>query len=206
MPTALIIKLVILDWFGVVNSELTTLFNQIFDTSPQQQARIKDTNDLSDSGEADVDAVYQMYADIMTEQTGTKHQPHDAKVWLDAHSGVDWKLIELVQSMRRNGVKVVVGSNAASDHYSNLVSDGMLDHFDGIYVSSTMGANIKKPDAAFFDFILRDMDVDPRETLFIDDNAGHVEGARKAGLNAEQYGAWGDMITARRILGKYQLI
>ncbi len=42
----------------------------------------------------------------------------------------------------------------------------------------------RKPNVDAFLYILKDQNLDPKETLFIDDSPQHIEGARKAGLNA----------------------
>src|SRR5690606_35508737 len=206
MTWALAIELVILDWFGVVHSELTKLFNQQFNTTEEQQARIKEYNDKADAGFIGEDEVYTSYAAVMTEQTDINFSPSDARAWLNAHSGIDWEFVELVQQIRKKGVLVVIGSNAARGHRPNLVSIGMLSKFDEIFVSSLMGKGIKKPDRRFFEYILRDMDVSTQNTLFIDDSEEHVQAARLLGIPAEQYGVWGDKTNAQQILNRYHLI
>ena len=44
--------------------------------------------------------------------------------------------------------------------------------------------HLRKPDAEAFELILRENNLNPAETLFIDDTLQHVEGARRVGLNA----------------------
>ena len=52
--------------------------------------------------------------------------------------------------------------------------------FEKVYLSHEMGQ--RKPDVEIFETVIRENDLKPSETLFIDDTAGHLEGARKAGL------------------------
>lgn len=52
--------------------------------------------------------------------------------------------------------------------------------FEKVYLSHEMGQ--RKPDVEIFETVIRENDLNPSETLFIDDTAGHMEGARKAGL------------------------
>ncbi|MGB6036407.1 MAG: HAD family phosphatase [Cryomorphaceae bacterium] len=47
--------------------------------------------------------------------------------------------------------------------------------------------NQRKPDEAAFKYLLDKFDLNPRETLFIDDILEHVEGARKLGVLAIHY-------------------
>jgi glucose-1-phosphatase len=44
--------------------------------------------------------------------------------------------------------------------------------------------NMRKPDQEIFEHVIRDNQLNPAETLFIDDTLQHVEGARKTGLIA----------------------
>lgn len=54
--------------------------------------------------------------------------------------------------------------------------------FDKVYLSHRVG--MRKPDVAIFKRILDDTGFDAAKTLFVDDSIQHVEGARKAGLQA----------------------
>lgn len=55
--------------------------------------------------------------------------------------------------------------------------------FHGAYYSCDMG--MRKPDEAIFHHVVHRHEADPTRTLFIDDSIQHVEGARRAGLQAE---------------------
>jgi putative hydrolase of the HAD superfamily len=67
--------------------------------------------------------------------------------------------------------------------------------FDHVYTSSDIGA--KKPDSAFFDFIVTDRlarrslgeggGLVPHQTLFFDDRPAHVQKAITYGFQAHQY-------------------
>ncbi len=54
--------------------------------------------------------------------------------------------------------------------------------FEKCYYSCRV--NLRKPDVEIFDFVIKNSNLVPEETLFIDDSPQHVEGARKAGLKA----------------------
>ena len=57
----------------------------------------------------------------------------------------------------------------------------VLDRLDGVVVSGEVG--LAKPDPEFFGVLLERYDVDPRRTVFVDDNIGHVEAARRLGFD-----------------------
>jgi putative hydrolase of the HAD superfamily len=54
------------------------------------------------------------------------------------------------------------------------------DLFEKTYYSHLMGK--RKPDAEIFEQVLRENNLNPAETLFIDDSPQHLETARKLGL------------------------
>jgi putative hydrolase of the HAD superfamily len=60
--------------------------------------------------------------------------------------------------------------------------DIFFEVFEKAYVSHEM--KMRKPDAEIFEFVVRENNLLKEETLFIDDSIQHIEGAKKAGLNA----------------------
>lgn len=63
----------------------------------------------------------------------------------------------------------------------NIPGARNLEHyFDRAYYSHTMGK--RKPDAEIFEQVLEENDLDPRETLFLDDYAINIEGANAVGI------------------------
>ncbi|GAA5195667.1 HAD-IA family hydrolase [Microbacterium jejuense] len=57
------------------------------------------------------------------------------------------------------------------------------DVLDGAYYSCDVG--VAKPEPAFFEYIATDLELAPERLLFLDDLPANVDGARRAGLNAE---------------------
>jgi putative hydrolase of the HAD superfamily len=53
--------------------------------------------------------------------------------------------------------------------------------FRKFYLSHEIG--MRKPDAEIFEFVLQENDLDPRETLFIDDTREHTESASRLGIH-----------------------
>jgi HAD superfamily hydrolase (TIGR01509 family) len=60
--------------------------------------------------------------------------------------------------------------------------DIFSDVFEKAYVSHKV--NMRKPDKEIFEFVIQQNNLKKEETLFIDDSIQHIEGAKKAGLNA----------------------
>jgi len=97
---------------------------------------------------------------------------------------------ERIQLLKELGktYRIFLFSNTNSLHlsalrqiYRNTFSDGGLDdHFEKTYYSHTL--KMRKPDAASFQYILKENELKGEETLFVDDALINVEGAEKAGL------------------------
>jgi putative hydrolase of the HAD superfamily len=53
--------------------------------------------------------------------------------------------------------------------------------FENVYLSYQI--RLRKPDAAIFQYVLDKNELDPSETLFIDDSPQHIESAKKLGIH-----------------------
>lgn len=61
------------------------------------------------------------------------------------------------------------------------IGAGSIDHlFEKAYYSNHMG--MRKPDMEIYNYVLKEQGLDPKETIFLDDNPINLEGAAKAGL------------------------
>jgi len=58
--------------------------------------------------------------------------------------------------------------------------DNYNDYFEKAYFSQQM--RLRKPNVNIFEQVIKENNLDPKETLFIDDSPQHIEGAKKAGL------------------------
>lgn len=56
------------------------------------------------------------------------------------------------------------------------------DYFDRVYYSCRMG--MRKPDKEIFKHVLKENELVPEQTIFIDDSIQHVKGAGACGINA----------------------
>jgi HAD superfamily hydrolase (TIGR01549 family) len=76
------------------------------------------------------------------------------------------------------------------------------EYFEVVYLSNELG--IRKPKPHSFEHIVKENQLIPQETLFIDDSPQHVEGAKKAGINA----LWLDLEIQdlRKLLNTQELI
>ncbi len=97
--------------------------------------------------------------------------------------------IELLQKIRKH-YKTFLLSNTNELHipvFENLIEKeyGIANFsslFDKIYYSCRV--QMRKPDKEIFELVINENNLNPQETLFIDDSIQHVQGAKNAGLNA----------------------
>ncbi|MBB2925254.1 HAD-IA family hydrolase [Cellulomonas cellasea] len=92
----------------------------------------------------------------------------------------------LVGALRRAGYGVHLGTNQEHHRASHMRAGlGYDDLFDVSCYSYELG--VAKPDPGFFTAAARRIGTAPETILFVDDLAKNVEGARTAGLVAEQW-------------------
>lgn len=66
--------------------------------------------------------------------------------------------------------------------YSQNNGKKFEDYFDRVFYSDIM--HMRKPDSVIYERVIAETGIDPKRTLFIDDNLINVEGAQSVGLNA----------------------
>ena len=104
-------------------------------------------------------------------------------------------MTELVQRVKEKyGVGVYLLSNISQYFVSHRAEIPALAHFDGCVFSSDL--QLIKPDARIFDHVCRKFDLDPSETLFIDDNQANIAGARAFGLQGYVFDGRADALAA----------
>jgi putative hydrolase of the HAD superfamily len=92
------------------------------------------------------------------------------------------KVLESLAHLRKKGYRLWLLSNAQEvfTRYE-LRHQGLLDAFDGVYISSCFG--YRKPDVRFFRSLLEEQHLDPEKCLMIgNDRETDIAGAKAAGL------------------------
>jgi len=95
--------------------------------------------------------------------------------------------IRLLEVLKKK-YRIFLFSNTNSLHlkkvqsiYRNEFRKGSLeDHFEKTYYSHLI--QLRKPDAASFEYIIRENNLDPAATMFVDDAQVNVDGANATGL------------------------
>ncbi|MCD6659687.1 MAG: HAD family phosphatase [Lentimicrobium sp.] len=94
--------------------------------------------------------------------------------------------VELLQQLRSD-YRLFLLSNTNQIHFEKYTQQFQAIYgypleslFEKMWFSHQIG--LSKPDTAVFEFVLKDKNLNPAETLFIDDTLMHVEAARKSGI------------------------
>lgn len=97
-------------------------------------------------------------------------------------------VLELIADLRARQYPCFVASNQQpyrARHMSGTL--GYADAFTGEFYSYALRA--RKPDPAFFEAILRELEVEPSALLFFDDHEPNVEAAAALGIRAQRFAA-----------------
>ena len=99
---------------------------------------------------------------------------------------LDTALVDFIRSLHTAGYQTAIISNAMDD-LNHVVTDlyPMADAFDLIVGSAYEG--IMKPDAGIFERTLKRLGKQPEETIFVDDFAHNIEGARTVGMHGVHF-------------------
>lgn len=110
--------------------------------------------------------------------------------WL-FHPALNEETCALVKSLRRNGNRVVCGTNTIDSYYFNHLERGDYAIFDQTYASIFMG--VSKPDPEFWRIILTAEGARPEDCVFIDDKEINCRAAESLGIRAIHFTTAGEL-------------
>lgn len=87
---------------------------------------------------------------------------------------------KLINELKAAGYKLYVLSNMSREFIDFLRKQKVYENFDGDVVSCEVG--IVKPMSEIYDLLLERFDLDPAETIFIDDRKENVDAAAAKGI------------------------
>lgn len=96
--------------------------------------------------------------------------------------------IQQISTLKKRGHRLFVLSNTNSIHIENLHNHLKIHHgipnldtlFEKVYYSHQI--HLRKPSSEIFQFVVETHQLDTAQTLFIDDTARHIQGAKSIGL------------------------
>lgn len=112
-----------------------------------------------------------------------------AKAWNAMLLDIPEKRLDVLVTMKQN-YNTFLLSNTCEPHIAAFEHDLYLkhgvknfnDYFDEVYYSCRLG--MRKPNKDIFEFVLKQNDLKPEETVFIDDSVQHVKGAGECGISS----------------------
>ena len=111
--------------------------------------------------------------------------------WLDDRGTVDARMLDIARQLRR---KLTVGvlSNFTDALHADIVRHDMADAFDHVFASHDL--LVQKPSPLAYLRAAENMGIEPTHLFYLDDQEAFVQGARKAGLQAELFTGTEDLI------------
>lgn len=126
------------------------------------------------------------YWDVVRKRTGIAGEDSDLTREILTRFVLRPRMLAAVRALRANGIVTAILSDQ-TDWLERLEArDRFFLEFDRVFNSYRLGKG--KRDATVFDDTVRALGVAPQETLFVDDNRGHVERAASRGLQAVLFG------------------
>lgn len=170
-------KAILFDFFGVIREDgfQKWMDNHGFtrDDAPGVSSRRLDTGMINPE---------EFMVELGEASGQTKEQ---VKHELENDNKFNRELISYIKELRET-YRVGLLSNADADYLNGeLRREELVGLFDSIVISSDTG--FAKPDKEIFDLALEGLGVSAGETIFIDDNTGHVNAAKRIGLQAIQF-------------------
>ena len=111
--------------------------------------------------------------------------------------GIPIERLKLIEELKKQGFKTYVLSNTNPIMFNHWIQrefkkDGksINDYFDGIVASFQEG--VCKPDSSIFINLIKRYQLNPGETLMLDDSEKNVMAARSVGLKAQKIEAEGE--------------
>lgn len=112
------------------------------------------------------------------------------QAWLGFFNGVDLRKLDYIAELR-NSYQVYVLSNtnpfvmswACSPEFSSRKKP-LNDYCDALYLSYQVGYT--KPAPEIFDFMIKDANLNPSETLFVDDGSSNIRIGKELGFETFQ--------------------
>ncbi|MBN1663058.1 MAG: HAD family phosphatase [Deltaproteobacteria bacterium] len=125
------------------------------------------------------------YWQALREATGVSHTDDFMRKELVKRFLIRPWMLEIVDELRAQNYRVGILSDQTN--WLDMLDKkyALFKHFDRVYNSFYLKKG--KRDPGLFDGVARDLRVPPRSILFIDDNAGHCDRARKKGFCVIHY-------------------
>lgn len=169
------IKAIIFDFFGVICPDLYWgwLRKQIPNLENQKDyfQKLSDQFDLGKLSTTEL---------IKTLSDKTSVEENKVIPFIEQSVQIDTAVVELIKSLKRN-YKIGLLSNSNTEFIEGILKDHNLnDLFDSIVISQKVG--FIKPQREIFQIVLKELNVEANETLFVDDRESNTSAGEKLGI------------------------
>lgn len=168
-------KLFIFDCFGVVISDVSTLFMEKHLNAEQIKYMREQVYRKVDTGKIGMDEMFGILADLCgmsVEQT--KQEWRSCEYVLT-------DTIEVIKKLKSQGHVIALLTNAASRYIHNLFRKyDLFKYFDSVYISSVCG--YAKPDKEFYEMCIYDFTERFDNIYFTDDNPDNLADVEQFGI------------------------
>ena len=169
-------RYLLFDFFGVICSEIYPIFfKRYFDE--EEAMEIKE--EIMSKGDLGLLSEEEIYSLIGNKMNMSKDEVRDEfqsliKINLDVVNFIKEKKDKYIIYLLSNAI----------DTFLRRILDGnnLYELFDDVFISSEI--SLIKPNLEFFNYVLKEKNIDPKDAIFIDDNIRNVEAARKCKIDA----------------------
>ena len=107
--------------------------------------------------------------------------------WLEHDSCLNQNVVSFINKMHEKGFKLCVGSNQEETRANYLLKkhNDIFSLFEKIYISANL--HKVKPNKEFFYDIIKDLNTDVNNIIFIDDDCRNINSAKKIEIKTFEY-------------------
>lgn len=170
------IEAIFFDCFGVL---MLTTQQTLEAQYPEQGARLTELSHQADAGFLDRVALVEQVAELIDISID------EANKLLSSGYHVNQKLITFINELKQSGYRIGLISNLGSGWFDTYVPKEVKVLFDDVVVSGDVG--MVKPYPEIFELACARLEIEPTNSVFIDDIESNCEGARNIGMTAINY-------------------
>ena len=177
------IKAIAFDYGGVIRLNGGNLLGEVCDYLnigiEEWQEQYYKLNYLANVENKSFPEVFTLVASRFNDSKETKNNIIKIVKENSSQSYLNKGLIDIVKILKNKNYKIALLSNNSLDLKDRLIKDGIIDLFDSVIISAEVG--YQKPDPEIFNILFFNLNLTPREVVFIDDSSRSLEGSRKIG-------------------------
>ena len=142
-------------------------------------------------------------ADIINDRTNNEYKDLVKDFLVNHHNYmyIQDEIIEIIKNLKEKGYKIYMLSNTTEDTYEKHIKN--IEYlFDGIVLSYRI--HHIKPNNAIYEELINKYNIDPKETLFIDDREDNIKTANKYGIKGRKVNK-NDVEDIKQVLKEYEI-